>query len=226
MKKSFLYLLFILPFDLIGQNRSSIGLLFSPNLTYGFNYATENLETSLKYKKLLDSIQFAESGYHIGFAYNYQIKKRLSVRTGFQYAQFNLYEKERNIEIVFNKLTDDGRKINPDTLRKTIGGKYAQRNLQIPVIIRYLFDKRKISAFGEIGLIPNLTISDSDYSSISTYNSFTVLSHIGFGLNYQINKSYSIYMMPNIRYQLYANSVIVKRHLMSVGCEFGFSMNL
>lgn len=228
MKKSFLYLLFMLPFVVVGQNKSSIGLLFSPNLTYGFNYATENLETSLKYKKLLDSIQFAESGYHIGFAYNYNIKNRLLVRTGFQYAQFNLYEKERNIEYIVNTLTDDGRMIKPDTFRRTIGGKYAQRNLQIPIIIRYLFDKNKISAFGEIGLIPNLTVSDydSDKNSISTYNSFTVMSHIGLGLNYQINKKYSIYVMPNFRYQLNANSVIVKRHLMSVGCEFGCSLNL
>jgi Outer membrane protein beta-barrel domain len=226
MKKSFLYLFLSLPFIVIGQNKSSISLLFSPNLTYQFNYATENVESSIKYKKLLDTIQFAESGYHIGIGYNYEIKKQLLLRTGFQYTQFNLYEKERNIEIIVNKLTDDGRKINPDTLRGTVGVRYAQKNLQIPIIIRYLFDKRKISAFGEIGLISNLTVSDSNYNSISTYNSFTVMSHIGFGLNYELTKRYSIYMMPNIRYQLYANSVIVKRHLMSVGCEFGFSMNL
>ena len=226
MKKSFLYLLLVLPFIALGQNKSSIGLLFSPNLTYGFNFATENTENSIKYKKQLDSIQFAESGFHIGITYNYQVKKKLLVRTGFQYAQFNLYEKERNIEYIVNTLTDDGRIIKPDTQRITIGGKYAQKNLQIPIIVRLLFGKNKISAFGEIGLIPNLTVSNEDFHTISTYNSFTVMSHFGLGLNYQLQKKYSIYVMPNVRYQLYGNSVIVKRHLMSLGCEFGCSVNL
>ena len=226
MKKSFLYLLLVLPFIALGQNKSSIGLLFSPNLTNGFNFATENIENSIMYKKQLDSIRFEENGFHIGIAYSYQINKKLLVRTGFQYAQFNQYEKERNIEFIVNKSTDDGRQINPDTLRRIIGGKYAQKNLQIPIIVRLLFGKNKISAFGEIGLIPNLTVSNEDFHTISTYNSFTVMSHFGFGLNYQLQKKYSFYVMPNVRYQLYANSVIVKRHLMSLGCEFGFSVNL
>ena len=226
MKKSFLYLLLVLPFIALGQNKSSIGLLFSPNLTNGFNFATENIENSIKFKKQLDSIRFKENGFHIGIAYSYQINKKILVRTGFQYAQFNQYEKERNIEFIVNKSTDDGRQINPDTLRRIIGGKYAQKNLQIPIIVRLLFGKNKISAFGEIGLIPNLTVSNEDFHTISTYNSFTVMSHFGFGLNYQLQKKYSIYVMPNVRYQLYGNSVIVKRHLMSLGCEFGCSVNL
>lgn len=226
MKKSFLYLLLVLPFIALGQNKSSIGLLFSPNLTNGFNFATENIENSIRYKKQLDSIRFEENGFHIGIAYSYQINKKILVRTGFQYAQFNQYEKERNIEFIVNKSTDDGRQINPDTLRRIIGGKYAQKNLQIPIIVRLLFGKNKISAFGEIGLIPNLTVSNEDFHTISTYNSFTVMSHFGFGLNYQLQKKYSIYVMPNVRYQLYGNSVIVKRHLMSLGCEFGCSVNL
>ena len=226
MKKSFLYLLLVLPFIALGQNKSSIGLLFSPNLTNGFNFATENIENSIMYKKQLDSIRFEENGFHIGIAYSYQINKKLLVRTGFQYAQFNQYEKERNIEFIVNKSTDDGRQINPDTLRRIIGGKHTQQNLQIPIIVRLLLGKNKISAFGEIGLIPNLTVSNEDYYTISTYNSFTIMSHFGFGLNYQLQKKYSIYVMPNVRYQLYGNSVIVKRHLMSLGCEFGCSVNL
>jgi Outer membrane protein beta-barrel domain len=230
MKNLILLSLIMLPFLMFSQSRSSIDFMFSPD----FTYRTFKVPNDDKFiKRLYDSIEKPNLGFHFGLNYSRKIAKKVYLSGGLQFSTAG-YHTQLN-DLVF---PDDINSNGPVTnITHSVKLSYDYYLINLPVELQYLFSENKFSPYFKIGLSPTYnmyrrtkTVLDMEEPRIRkdfNVNHYTAFIQFGIGGILKLNDKWQIFAQPTFRYQITAaKSPENKDYLYSIGIELGARMSL
>jgi hypothetical protein len=218
-----------------------IGAQFAPVYSYrdiSINYEHNTQGNTQELKSKYDDSEDALLAYSGGVDINYNLNKRWLLQSGLFYSkigqinnnalnfvqdnnQFLLYSintSTGNINVAFEKIPEDIRKINPpkDTIESidlnNVRIVQYFNLLEIPLIIKYNLLSRKFGLMLCGGISPSYVLKNSTYLQVDhdkynignskNLNSFIYNSTVGLGINYSVSKSFSFSIEPLFKYSL------------------------
>jgi hypothetical protein len=230
MKNSILFCFLIFPFLMFSQSRSSIDYMFSPD----FTYRTFKVPNDDKFiKRLYDSIEKPNLGFHLGINYNHRIAKKVYLSGGIQFSTAGYHVKKD--DLVFPDEIDPNSPM--PTSAHSIKFSYDYYLISLPIELRYLLNENKFSPYFKIGLAPTYNMYRQTKSTFDMeepriqkdydVNHFTAFIQIGIGGNLKLNDKWQIFAQPTFRYQLSTTkNAENKDYLYSIGLEMGARMSL
>jgi hypothetical protein len=230
MKNLILLSLIMLQFLMFSQSRSSIDFMFSPDVTYR-TFKVPNDDKFIK--RLYDSIEKPNLGFHFGINYNRRIAKKLYLSGGIQFSTAG-YHTQLNDLVFPDDISSNGSVSN---ITHSVKFSYDYYLISLPVELQYLFNENKFSPYFKIGLSPTYnmyrrtkTVLDSEEPRIQkdyNVNHYTAFIQFGIGGNLKLNDKWLIFGQPTFRYQITAaKSPENKDYLYSIGIELGARMSL
>ena len=221
MKTHLIIFLLFTVFPLIGQEKESkkisIGLSYSPNISYRSISNSENLRDSeqMKYGQSLNIISCYDFNQYIRFETGVSFQSR-----GFQ----TPYQ-----ELVYSDPSDPAL---PDKIKFV--DRFYYTGIPVKLILKKDFDN--VSLISSIGLIGNylirqelLTMVDFDgqieksiNDNSSEFNQFVLTSTIGLGIEWKFKSNYRLFFIPT--YQRDLTSVVdsdIKGYLWDFGLNIG-----
>ncbi len=232
MRKIVVLLIGILPVIVTAQSRSTIDIitgidysyriLNDKNVTPTFGYTFRMLNArsntiesaSAKYR---DSIEIPDIGFRGGFNINFRLGKNLFFKSGLRYIS-NGYKSV---------------KVNDPTLPFEPEYKASIRFIEVPTGLRYVFYRRKIACFAELGFATSYvlnyklkTVTDVDTKSEVIKSADMLDLHfngiISAGAQTDLNEDIIFFMQPIFRYDLsLLSNAPVREHLYTAGIECG-----
>lgn len=239
--KQLLIILILLPLtifsqstDPIGNSRFFIGATFSPNYAYRNLTQIDKTITDDQWndaKSVEDSIYIPKFGYTTGVAFGYQINKKLSIETGFQYS--NKGYRTISIETVYDFSKP------PEKARNILNFHY----LGIPLKANLTFFDKKFQLLVGLGATLDIlvkttakTIPDNPTSEFPikttdidyAYNKTNLSPTASIGLKYNITDRMSLRAEPTFRYSLLNidDKSYAATHFWSAGLNIGFYIGL
>ncbi|MEI6123295.1 MAG: outer membrane beta-barrel protein [Bacteroidota bacterium] len=236
--KRLLFLIFLLPAILHGQNSTSIknrkffiGVNFSPDYSYRFITKNDKSISSDQWthiKNLEDSIYKPSFGFTTGLNFYYQINKLLSIETGFQYSHKGYQT------IPFPTVYDFN--YDPAIATNYIYFTY----LDFPLRVNFTFLKSKLQIITSAGAVFNYllqtrskTVPETPTANFQTqiniskyhYNKINISPTVSLGLKYNINKRINLRAEPTFRYGLLNtdSKSYAFTHLWSAGLNISFN---
>jgi hypothetical protein len=219
----------------------TVGAMIAPVYSYrdiSFNYENQTQANPVEAESEFDNSEEALISYGGGIDVNYHLSKRWSIQSGMYYSQvgqvnnnalnfvqdndqyllFSINTSTGNINVAFEKIPADIRKINPpkDTLESVDlnNVKIIQNfNLfEIPIMLKYEILSKKIGLSISGGLSPAYVLRNQTYLQVDNdkYNignsdnlkTMIYNSTIGLGINYFISKKLSLDLEPTFKYSL------------------------
>jgi hypothetical protein len=218
-------------FQISAQNKYSINGYCSPDYTYTFAKANDNVgEFILAHK---DTSMSGSFGLHAGISFDYYISDRFSIGIGVNYSkhQFNGLWLDLNV---------------PDSLQAISPTTYKNDDLfefvNIPLQLKYHFNENAFRFYAHTGIsfqymLTSLVYSTSKYQDESVvknkaneleyYDRFNLIFSGGIGLAYHFSENIAIYTEPHFRYSLLSlvrdkdNSLT--EHFYSIGLQTGIA---
>ncbi len=223
------------------ESKWSLGAHFAPVLSYRditFSYDDQTSSNVLETESELNSAEQSLLSYAGGIDVYYDWSKRWSFHTGMifsrigqenndalafkqeddQYLLFAINTSTGNINIAFEKIPEDIKKIEPpkDTLEfvNPNNVKIVQNFdlFEVPVMVKYKILNKKFGinlsgGFSPAYLVNNntyLEIDDDKYDigSSDNLNSVIINASFGLGINYALFKKLSLSLEPNFKYSL------------------------
>jgi len=223
------------------ETKWAVGALFAPVISYRditINYQNQQGSIVNDDELQLNNTEDALLSYAGGVDVNYHVSKRWSIQSGLyfsrigqvnndalnfkqdndEYLLYSINTSTGNINIAFEKVPNDIRKINPpkDTLGAVdIGNVKIVQNFdlfEVPVMIRYSVLNKRFGIDLSGGLSPAYLIDNNTYlevdnnkhdiGSSDNLNSMIVNTTFALGFNYGITKALFINFEPTIKYSL------------------------
>lgn len=219
----------------------AVGAQFAPIVSYrdiSINYQNQQGNLINDDESQLNNTEESLNSYGGGVDVNYHVSKRWSIQSGLyysrigqvnndalnfkqdddQYLLFSINTSTGDINVAFEKVPEDVRKVNPpkDTLESIdIGNVKLVQNFdvfEVPIMVKYkLLDKRfGINLSG--GLSPGYLVSNSTYlevdnnkhdiGSTDNLNPMIVNTSFSLGLNYGITNKLTFNFEPTFKYSL------------------------
>jgi hypothetical protein len=230
MKNLILLSLIMLPSLMFSQSRSSIDFMFSPDVTYRI-FKVPNDDKFVK--RLYDSIEKPNLGFHFGLNYNRRIAKKVYLSGGLQFSTAG-YHTQLN-DLRFPEEIDPNGPVS--NITHSVKFSYDYYLVSLPVELQYLFNENKFSPYFKIGLSPTYnmyrrtkTVLDLEEPRIQkdfNVNHYTAFIQFGIGGILKLNDKWQIFAQPTFRYQITAaKSPENKDYLYSFGIELGARMSL
>ncbi|MEZ5195960.1 MAG: outer membrane beta-barrel protein [Bacteroidales bacterium] len=218
----------------------AVGAQFAPVISYrdiSNTYGSQN-NGSPDEKSDLNNMEESLLSYAGGVEINFNLNKRWSIQSGAYYSRigqvnsdalnfkqenndyllFSINTSTGNINIAFEKVPDDVRKITPpkDTLEAiNIGDVKIVQNFdlfEIPLMLKYKFLHKKLSISFAGGLSPAYLLDNTTYlevdnakydiGSSSNLNSVIINSSFSLGFDVALSKKFSFNMEPTFKYSL------------------------
>ncbi len=222
-------ILLFIPFVSFSQINTSLDILA------GIDYSYRNLNNN----SILNDGETGKINFRFGFNFNKKVSEKFFFKTGLRFAAVG-YKGKKNDNLRWGNQQTGG-VFNP-----SIPGEFSSLQfiynylfIEIPIIGRYEFSKKKFTPFAELGLAPSLYLTtrtkqitniDSKVFSASdpSFNKVHFVGVISFGGNYTINQGLQLFAQPTFRYHLtrLINDVPIKENLWTVGLELGFRKRL
>lgn len=232
MKQLFILLIGLLPVSAIAQSKVTIDLITGIDYSYrilndknsisydGYTFRMLNARNytiksaSAAYR---DSIEKPDVGFRGGININFKISRYLFFKSGLRYVS-NGYKSV---------------KIYDPSLSYEAQYKASIRFIEVPTGVRYVFLRRKIACFAELGLTTTYalnyklkTITELDTKNEVLKNADMLDIHFnGFGalgLQTDLNEEMMIFVQPIFRYDFtLLSNAPVREHLYSAGIECG-----
>jgi hypothetical protein len=235
MKNLILFFLLAFPFLTFSQSRSSIDFMFSPDFTYR-TFIVPNDDKFVK--RIFDSIEKPNWGFHFGINYNRRIAKKVYLSGGVQYSKMGYHIKKDNL-IWGSEIDSTGFgiiTIDP-TLPHSVIFSYDYYLITFPIELRYLVNENRFSPYFKVGIAPaynfyrrtksTFDIGEDRIQKDYNVNHFAAFIQIGIGGNLKLNEKWQVFALPTFRYQLTAaKSPENKDYLYSIGIELGARMSL
>jgi hypothetical protein len=219
----------------------SVGAQVAPVISYrdiSINYENQSGNNINEVESGLNDNEDALISYAGGLDVNYFLNDRWSVQSGMYYSQigqvnnnalnfkqdnnqyllFAINTSTGNINVAFEKIPNDIRKINPpkDTLEAfdLSNVKIVQHFdlFEIPVMIKYRILNKKLGINIAGGLSPAYLLKNETYLQVnsdkydignsSNLNTIIFNSSISIGINYSLSKKLSLNIEPNFKYSL------------------------
>ncbi len=223
------------------QNKWSVGAHFAPVISYRDISTSYNDQLTTNFNETESQLNNAEESllsYAGGVDVYYNLNDRWSVQSGLiysrigqinndaldfkqendQYLLFAINTSTGNINVAFEKIPEDVRKINPpkDTLESLdLNNIRVVQNfdlLEIPVMIKYKILNKKLGINISGGLSPAYLLDNNtslevnnekyDIGSSSNLNTMIINTSFGLGINYEVFKKLSLNVEPNFKYSL------------------------
>jgi hypothetical protein len=219
----------------------AIGAQFAPVISYrdiSINYENQAINTSKEEESEYNDAEEALLTYAGGVKIDYLFSKRWSLQSGLYYSKLGQvnnnalnFEQENDayllfairtstgiIDVAFEKVPDNVRKINPpkDTLEAIdLNNVRIIQNFdffEIPFMINYKIIDNKLGVNVSGGLSPAYLLSNNtvlqvnddkyDIGNSPNLNTMIINSSLSVGINYQLSKQLSINFEPNFKYSL------------------------
>jgi len=219
----------------------SVGAMMAPVYSYrdiSINYENQTQANPVEAESDFDNSEEALISYGGGIDVNYHLNKRWSIQSGMYYSQvgqvnnnalnfvqdndqyllFAINTSTGNINVAFEKIPADIRKINPpkDTLESVdLNNVKVIQNFnlfEIPILLKYKILSKKIGLSIYGGLSPAYVLKNQTYLQVNNdkYNignsdnlkTMIYNSTIGIGINYFISKKLSLDLEPTFKYSL------------------------
>jgi len=219
----------------------AVGAQFAPVVSYreiSINYANQQGSLINDEEAQLNNAEESLLSYAGGVDVNYHVSKRWSIQSGLyfsrigqvnndalnfkqdddQYLLFSINTSTGNINVAFEKVPDDVRKVNPpkDTLSSLdIGSVSITQNFdlfEVPVMIKYALLNKRFGIDLSGGLSPAYLIKNNTYLEVDNQkhdignsenlNPMIFNTSFALGLNYGITKKLTINFEPTFKYSL------------------------
>jgi hypothetical protein len=219
----------------------SVGAQFAPVWSYrdiSINYQNQSGSNVNEAESQLNDSEDVLLSYAGGIDVNYSLSNRWSIQSGMYYSQigqvnnnalnfkqdddqyllFAIHTSTGNIDIAFERIPEDIRKINPpkDTLEAIdLNNVKLIQNFdlfEIPVMIKYKILNKKLGINISGGLSPAYLLNNStilqvnndkyDIGSSSNLNTMIFNTSISLGIDYQLSKKLTLNLEPNFKYSL------------------------
>ncbi len=234
MKTKIILILLIVPILGFGQTKSTIDLVFGTEYSYRFI----NSVTDKSYDNYYINSRQGETGkinYRIGANYNLRLGDKFWFKTGMRLANIGYQDvqnnRHRNSICLQNGLLPSIQYF-PKKVTEVV---YDYYFLEMPVIIRFEFNTKRISPFLEMGVSPNIylvsktkTVSDFGVESEYYFENFSFVNFSGsisFGVNAKVNNFFTVFFQPVYRYHftklVYYHTKDAKENLYNYGIEMG-----
>tara|TARA_R110000737_G_C14566423_1_gene483265 strand:+ start:138 stop:818 length:681 start_codon:yes stop_codon:yes gene_type:complete len=204
-----------------------------------FDYAgfTENNRTFTNNSGVTD-LSAGQKGvytYRVGANFNFRIFEKVMFKTGIRFASLgdNFYMDDLRWP---SQIGDNGFEAEP-SLPTYINIITKHRYIEVPLIVRYEINNKKLSPFIEFGLAPHLYINtksinktnlgrDSqiiNYSEFATgFNKLQLAAVVSFGANYNVSEMVQAFVQPTLRYHINRQTDNQSStRFYSIGIEFG-----
>lgn len=219
----------------------AVGAQFAPVISYrdiSINYENQAVNTSKEEESMYNDAEEALLTYSGGVKIDYLFSKRWSLQSGLYYSKlgqvnnnalsflqendayllFAIRTSTGIIDVAFEKVPDNIRKINPpkDTLEAIdLNNIRIIQNFdffEIPFMINYKIIDNKLGINVSGGLSPAYLLSNNtvlqvdndkyDIGNSSNLNTMIINSSLSVGINYQLSRQFSINFEPNFKYSL------------------------
>lgn len=223
------------------ETKWAVGAQFAPVISYrdlSINYENQQGSVINDDESQLNNTEDAMLSYAGGVDFNYHVSKRWSIQSGLyfsrigqvnndalnfkqennQYLLYSINTSTGNINIAFEKVPNDVRKINPskDTLESVdIGNIKIIQNFdlfEIPVMVKYKVLNKRFGINLSGGLSPAYLIKNNTYLEVESskhnigssenLNPMIINTTFALGFNYGITKKLSINFEPTFKYSL------------------------
>ncbi|MFT5382837.1 MAG: hypothetical protein ACI8VT_004115 [Saprospiraceae bacterium] len=240
--KTWLLLFLFLPILATSQQNSSIDIVLGSDFTYRILIG----ESSTSSKSLRNERESGLINFKYGVDYNLQFRKNLIFKTGIRIAKIGYNNNYSYTSFVFlEPLTTEellailnGEEIPPSQPNNNhkVNIKTNHQFIELPVALRYLFNKKKLSPFVEFGLSPYLYVNTHTKGSVNEdtidsnrrienkdFRKVNLMLMVSFGVEYKVVNNLKIFFQPNYRLSLLKKSKNgpIKEYPYSLGLEFG-----
>jgi len=223
-------LVFMIPFLSFSQTKMSIDLIG------GMDYSHRSLSAPGEDRDLMLIIGFRDNneignlGWRAGVNYNLSLTSKIFLRTGLRFANVGYQEKKRELRF---GAPEPGL---PTEVQMT----YNYLFTEIPIVIRYEINHKKLSPFVELGILSSIFMgarlrtktnlgsdTESLKSDIYHFRRVHEVGFISFGLNYALNDNFQLFGQPAFRYHFTAiTDSPVEERLYNFGIEVGVRRKL
>ena len=204
---------------------------FIGGIDYGYrNLSAPSESSSVTFR---DDNELGKINYRIGLNLNQKITEKIFFKTGVRFVITGYKERKMDFPGV-DVISDINTPVFPG------GEGQIFRNfsfIELPIIVRYEFSKKKFTPFMELGVSPALYLSNrikfiteinpgifnSKGKDNRDFSTLHLVSVVSFGGNYFINEKLQLFAQPTFRYhftRLIEESTI-RENLWSLGLEFG-----
>ena len=230
------YLLFAFLFiSCVGYSQKDMSIDIIGSFDYA-GYTNNNLTfTTVNGEIDLNTGQSGIYTYRIGANFNFRIFEKIMFKTGFRYA--NLGDKFFRDNLRWpSEIGSNGFEPDP-SLPRYINFITKHRYIELPLIVRYEMNTKKLNPFIELGLAPHLYVNtkyvsktnlgnDSetrDFSEMAMgFNKLQLAAVVSFGANFNVNEAIQIFAQPTLRYHINRMTDNPNSYrFYSVGIEFG-----
>jgi len=223
------------------ETKWAVGAQFAPVISYrdlSINYENQQGSIINDNESQLNNTEEALLSYAGGVDVNYHVSKRWSIQSGLyfsrigqvnnnalnfkqednQYLLYSINTSTGNINIAFEKVPNDVRKINPpkDTIGSVdIGNVKIIQNFdlfEVPVMVKYKVLNKRFGINLSGGLSPAYLVKNNTYLEVESnkydigssenLNSMIINTTFALGFNYGITKKLSINFEPTFKYSL------------------------
>ena len=236
--KTFLIFL-IFPAFLFSQVKSTIDFVAGFEYSYrSINASNDDLITNIVLE-----VRDGETGklnYRFGFNYNQRLSEKFYLKSGIRLASVG-YKGEKRTGLRYGSEFDGNGGYQPDpNLPHESQFIYDYLFIEIPIIARYEFNKKKISPFIETGISSNVYVTSktkliTDISTSTEFHDETKFNlnrlhfalNLSFGLNYQIGEKWILFGQPIFRYHFTKLAdAPINEYLYNYGIELGARMKI
>lgn len=237
MKTRLILLLLGLPFMAISQFTSSLGLVVGSEFSYRHRHTSSN-DPNIQFVSNAYGAETQKYNWRFGVNYNHKISPKLYLKTGIRFA--NVGYQRKITGLIYGNQFDGNifdptiESADPSEVRFT----YDHLFIEIPLIARYQFNKKKWSPFVESGMSSMILFDQSnEYSFRNTtsqsdpnvdYKTLHFAGSLSVGMNYTPSDYFQFFVQPIFRYHFttLVNDVPIKENLFNYGIEFGVRRRL
>ena len=235
---------FLLPLFCASQINTSLDFVGGIDYSYRNMRANKNPNSSdTTIVRIFDETESGKVNFRFGFNFNKRISDKFILKTGLRFTNLGYQRKYEQDELRWGNQQTGG-VFNPDNpseqsaISKFI---YNYLFLEVPLIARYEFTPKKLTAFVEFGFAPSLFLRTRhkivskektqvlDNSNIQNgFSNINLVGVISFGGNYDLNENLQFFAQPTFRYHLTRlyKTGLVKEYLWNAGLEVGLRKRL